>query len=168
MRPLLIGLIALLYLTGCGGWGDYSYRSDRFKYKVTFPQKWEVWDRSDDSADFLVGSLPDDAPEAEIVVKAHSVAPDLSPHEIYPSFMDGSEYADRLEFRIEDKGAISCRNGEGRFIKFDYLGEESRMRGMRVLFIGDRFIMEVTMEMPEEDFIAREVNFTKMVHLIEL
>ena len=167
MRTYWMGLLALLYLTGCGSWGDFTYKSDRFKYKVTFPEKWEVWDRSDDSADFLVGSLPE-SPKAVILVKTHTVAPDLSPQEIYPSFMDGSEYAGKLEFKIEDKGAISCKNAEGRFVKFGYLGEEQKMRGIRALFLGERYIMEITMEMPEDDFLVHEMDFNMMIHLIEL
>jgi len=168
MRKWVISLLALALLGGCGKWGGFSYKSDRFKFKTTFPDYWEVWDRSSDASDFLVGTLPDAVPGGEIIVRAIPVAPDISPNEIYPSFLDGSDYGDRLEFAIEDRGTISCSNSDGRFIKYHYRKDNEKRRGMKVIFLGNRVIIEVSMEMPEDAFIMHESDFTKMIHLMEL
>ncbi len=169
MRYNWIGLIAVVLLSGCGGWGDYVHKSDRFKFKVVFPQKWEIWDRSNDRDDHLVASLPYDIPEAHITVRATPSAPDISANEIYPTFMDGGgDGAILPEFVIENKEAISCKNREGRQITYTYLTERHRMKGIRTLFIGTRFILRVDMEMPADNFADHEVEFRKMVSLMEL
>lgn len=169
MRYLCIGLLLALLFSGCGGWGDYVHKSDRFKFKFTFPQKWEVWDRSDDERDYLVASLLDGPREAKIVVIADPVAPDISPNEIYPSFMDGGgDGAILTEFSVEGKGAISCKNGEGRYVRVSYLTEEYRINGMRVLFLGNRFKLQIDVEMPADDFVMHETEFFKMISLMEL
>lgn len=162
----VLGLVVML--AGCGGWGGNKFTSDKFGFKVTFPEHWELWDKSNDEVDFVEASIPDRVPTARIVVRAVKVAPDLSPNEIYPSFMDGSEFAGRTEFTIEDKGTIACKNSEGRFIKYMWRDEERRMRGMKAMFLGTRMLFQVWMEMPADDFINYEGDFTKMIRLIEL
>jgi len=168
MRQLMASLLMAVAIVGCGRWGGFSYRSDHFKFKVTFPDNWEVWDRSSDANDFLVGTQPDAVPKGEIVVRAVPVAPDISPNEIYPSFLDGSDYADRLNFAIEDRGSIACSNSEGRFIRYHYQQGDERIRGMKVVFLGNRVLIEVSMEMPEDAFITNESDFNKMIKLMEL
>ena len=168
MRYLNIGFILMLLLSGCGGWGDYVYKSDRFKYKITFPKGWEVWDRSTEQEDYLDAEYPD-IPEARITVMASASAPDISPNELYPSFMDGGGDATILtEFAISDKGAISSKNREGRQITYTYLTEKHRINGMRVLFIGNRYIIRVKMEMPVDSFVDHEAEFHKMISMLEL
>jgi len=39
---------------------------------------------------------------------------------------------------------------------------------MKTLFLGNRMMLEVGMEMPDDDFIAREMEFRKMISLIKL
>ena len=168
MRRILLSLTVLTLFVGCGRNNGFKHKSDRFHFKIAFPANWEVWDRSSDSQDYLVGSLPDQVPNAEIAVKAVPVAPDISPNEIYPSFLDGSDYADRNEFNVEDKGSISCSNSEGRFIKYRYLGDKAKMRGIKVMFIGNRMLLEIYMEMPEDAFITHELDFNRMIKTMEL
>ncbi len=172
MRSFWSGLVALLLLlSGCGGWGGYVYKSDRFKLKVVFPSKWEVWDRSDDTSDYLVATIPDDIPEARIKLIVRPVAMDLSPNELYPTFLEGGGDAAFLpDFSVKGRGTISAKNGEGRHILISYLTEEHRIKGMRAIFpVPDkRYVLEIEMSMPEEDYIAYESDFKKMISLIVL
>ncbi|NQU06047.1 MAG: hypothetical protein HQ568_08140, partial [Calditrichaeota bacterium] len=140
MKSLLICLTAIIFISGCGGWGDYQFKSDRFKFDVAFPEKWEVWDRSDDRRDYLVASLPDGPREARIILTAESLAPDVSSNEIYPSFMNGGGDASIYEdFEVASKGTMKCKNSEGRYIKVTYLTENERIKGIRSIFLGFKF-----------------------------
>jgi len=173
MRFMWLWFLTAIYLSGCGGWGDYVHKSDRFKFKIAFPVHWEVYDRSDNQIDYLEATLPDVSREARIVVRATPVAPDISPTEIYPMFLEGSgDAAILLEFVIEEKGTISSKTGDGRFIKISYLTEEHRIRGIRTLFLGGpvrgRYRLEVSMEMPADNFLDHEADFRKMISLMEL
>jgi len=158
---------SFLLLAGCGGWGDYEHKSDRFKFKVTFPVKWEVWDRSDDHSDHLVATLPDILPEAKLAVRVTPLAPDATINEILPSFK-GNLPTEMEEFEIVDEGTISSKKGEGRSITYTYLTEKHRIKGIRALFIGFRFQVRVEMEMPNDNFITYEPEFRKMISLMEL
>ncbi|MFH0765922.1 MAG: hypothetical protein V2A61_05830 [Calditrichota bacterium] len=168
MKRFGAGILLILFAAGCGGWGDYVYKSDRFKFKLTFPDKWEVMDRSDDKRDFLIAALPD-IPDARIIVTALPVAPDISPNEIYPSFMEGKgDAAILMEFKITEKSTISAKNAEGRLIKVQWLGENTTMQGLRTIFLGNRFILEISAEMPQEQFLNHEIDLKKMIRLLEL
>lgn len=130
---------------------------------------WEVWDRSDDSGDYLVASLPDENPDAKITLKSRKVAPDISPNEIYPTFLDGSgDGSVLMEFQIEEKGTISAKNGDGRMIVISYLGEKHRMKGIRTIFLGMRYIVEITYEIPADNYLDHVSDFRKMISLLEL
>jgi len=167
MKRFGTGILIILFGAGCGGWGDYVYKSDRFKYKLTFPVKWEVMDRSDEKRDFLLANLPD-IPDSRISVLATPVAPDISPNEIYPPFMDGNgDRAILTEFRILERGTIPAKDKEGRFIKVQWLGENATMQGLRTIFMADRFIIEIRAEMPQDNFPSHEGDLKKMIHLLE-
>lgn len=159
MRSAWIGLLILL-IAGCGGWGDYQHKSDRFDFFVAFPDNWEVWDRSDDRRDFLVATLPS-LPDAEISVIATPVAPDISPNELYLKLKATDE-------DVVDQGMISCKNVEGRFITTRTRVEDQPMRSLRTLFLGDRFILEVNLVSREGDFTTREVEFKRMLKYMVL
>lgn len=168
MKFLNVGFLLLFLISGCGSWGDYVHKSDRFKYKITFPKGWEVWDRSTEQEDYLDAEYPE-IPKALLTVRASASAPDISPSELYPSFMDGGGDAAILtEFAITEKGTISSKNREGRQITYSYLTEEDRIKGMRALFIGNRFIIRIKMEMPVDNFEDHEAEFQKMISMLEL
>jgi hypothetical protein len=168
MKLLVLGLAVILLTLGCASWGDYVYKSDRFNFKVTFPDKWTVFDRSTDSEDHLDAEYPG-VTAAQMSILAYPSAPDISPNEIYPSFMDaGGDAAILTEFNIVTKGAVSCRNREGRQITYTYLTDEQRIKGMRVLFIGERFIITIKIEMPSDAFADQEPEFNKMISMLEL
>ncbi|MCF7810728.1 hypothetical protein K9N50_07035 [bacterium] len=169
MKPLLICLASIIFLSGCGSWGDYQFKSDRFQFKASFPEKWEVWDRSDDRRDYLVASLPDGPPEAKIVLIAEPMAPDVNANEIYPTFMDGGGDASVLtEFKVIGKGTMKSANSEGRYIKVTYLTDKHRIKGIRSIFLGFKFKLTISMETTEDDYILHEHDFYKMVSLIEV
>lgn len=169
MRLVLVLLFAVILLSGCGGWGDYQFKSDRFKYDAAFPEKWEVWDRSDDRRDYLVASLPDGPPEAKIILIAEPLAPDVNANEIYPSFMSGGSDAAIYEgFEVTGKGTMKCKNTEGRYIRVTYLTENERIKGIRSIFLGFKFKLLISMETTEDNFVLHEHEFFKMVSLIEV
>ncbi|HHE46400.1 MAG TPA: hypothetical protein ENL08_01685 [Bacteroidetes bacterium] len=169
MRSSWIVLVVALLLQGCSSWGDYSFKSDRFKFKITFPERWEIWDRSDDRNDYLVASLPDDIRDASITVRATPTAPDIGTDEVYPSFLEGDGDAAILpKFEVLERGSISCKNREGRQIIYTYVAEKHRMKGIRTLFIGLRYILRVGMEMPEDNFDDYVLDFRKMISLMEM
>jgi len=167
---LIFSIIALVAISiiGCASWGGYIHDSARFKFQFTFPDGWEVWDKSDDRRDFLNGTFRGNtATKVEMI--ATPIAPDISPNELYPFFLDGSGDAGEFEeFSIDDKGIVSASNGEGRFVKVRWKGEKFNMRGYRALFIGNRYKLEVRAEMPEDVFPEQEPEFNKMVRAIKL
>ncbi len=166
-RNTLIALFLLLII-GCTSWGGYVHDSERYKFQFTFPENWEIWDKSDDRRDFLTGTYKGNT-NTKMDMIATPVAPDISPNELYPFFLDGSGDAMSLEeFSVQDKGVISASNGEGRFVKVHWKGEKSGMRGFRALFIGNRFKLEVRAEMPEDIFPEQEVEFLKMIKALKL
>jgi len=168
MIRFLIAVTALILTTGCNNWGDYQYKSEKFNFSMTFPDKWEVWDKSDDARDFLVASIPD-KPEAKIEVIVTKTAPDIHVNELYPTFESGGDDAATLqEFGVDEKKSISAANKEGRMIKVHWEGETKNMKGMRMLFLGDRFQMNIRIEMSEDDYVANELDFLKMAHRITL
>ncbi len=160
MRSVCIGLLILFVIAGCGGYGDYKHKSDRFDFSITFPDKWEVWDRSDDRRDFLVATLPS-LPDAEIVVIATPVAPDISPNEIYLKLKATDE-------RIIEEGMISCKNTEGRFIITGDRVENQPMKSINTLFLGERFMLEISLIAREGDFTNSEAEFRRMIRYMEL
>ena len=170
MRYIWIGLTALLLLSGCSSWGDYVHKSSNFDIKVVFPDKWKVRDRSDSKTDRLEATIPDDVPEARIVVTAKSMAPDIHVNEIYPMFMEGGgDVSYLLEFEIIDKGMIPAKKGEGRFIIYTYLPPEGeRIQGMRVLLLGFRVQVNVEMEMPKSSFDRYEREFREMIRCVDV
>ena len=169
MKYLTILILSAMWLTGCNGWGDYYFESDRFDINVTFPHKWEVFDRSDDLHDFLEARIPEIDPYAIITVRAQSMAPDINANEIYPMFMEGSgDVAILNEFRITEKGMIPSKKAEGRFISYTYLTDKHRINGMRVLLLGFRVKVNVEMEMPEDNFHKHEREFREMIRNIEV
>lgn len=170
MRYIWIGFTALLLLSGCSSWGDYVHKSSNFDLKVIFPDKWEVRDRSDSKFDRLEATIPDDVPEARISVSAKPMAPDIHVNEIYPMFMDGGGDASYLfEFEIIDKGMISAKKSEGRFIIYTYLPPEGeRIQGMRVLLLGFRIQVNLKMEMPKDSFNRYEREFREMIRYVEV
>lgn len=166
-RNFFITLV-LLSIVGCTSWGGYIHDSSRYKFQFTFPDGWEVWDKSDDRRDFLNGTFKGNS-NTKLEMTATPVAPDIEPNELYPFFLDGSGDAESLEeFSIDDKGLISASNGEGRFVKVRWKGEKSTMRGFRALFIGNRFKLEVRAEMPEDIFSEHEAEFNKMIKALKL
>ena len=168
MKFLSLGLVTILLMSGCSRWGDYVHKSDRFGYKITFPVHWTVWDRSTDREDHLDAEYPD-IPGAQMTVLTSPTAPDIHPNEIYPTFMDGGgDTAILTEFEILTKGAVSCKNREGRQITYTYLTEDQRIKGMRALFIGERFIFTIKVEMPSDVFVDHEPEFNKMLSMLEL
>ncbi len=160
MRTIWFGIITIVALSGCSGWGDYQHKSDRFKFRASFPSGWEVWDRSDDRRDFLVAINPK-IEHAEIQLIAEPVAPDLSPREIYLKLTS-------TDLEIIDKGMISCKDAEGRYIIITDKVDEVTMKGMRTLFLGNRFTLEVGVMMRAEDFDEFEPVFRRMIREIEL
>jgi len=170
MRYIWIGLTALLLLSGCSSWGDYVHKSSNFDMKVIFPEKWKVRDRSDSKFDRLEATIPYDVPTARISVNAKPMAPDIHVNEIYPMFMEGGGDASYLfEFEIIDRGMISSKKCEGRFIIYTYLPPEGeRIQGMRVLLLGFRIQVNVKMEMPKDSFNEYEREFREMIRNIEV
>jgi len=168
MRRIAVVAAALLMLAGCDKWGDYKYESEKFKFKMTFPERWEVWDKSDDSRDYIVANLPD-KPDSKIEVSVVRTAPDLHVNELYPTFESGGDDPSQLtEFGVDDKASVSAANGEGRMIKVHWTGERAKMKGIRFLFVGNRYVMNVRAEMSEDDFLTNEPEFLKMAHRIQL
>jgi len=169
MRTILNLIIGVGLLVGCGGWGGYKHKSEKFSsLRVTFPDKWEVWDRSDDTRDFLVATM-DGVPDAQITIIADPAAPDLHPTELYPTFeTGGSDRQDLPEFSVEEKGTVSVANAEGRFIKVEWLGEKSRMKGYRALFVGHRFVLNVRIALSVDDFTVHELEIMRMMKNIEI
>lgn len=168
MKPPSYYLSVLLLLAGCGGWGGYVHDSERFKFKLTFPDGWEVWDKSDDTVDFLQATYRE-KPETKIEVLAVRTAPDLEPNEIFPFFLGGSGDAVNLQdFAIEEKGTVSAQNGDGRFIKVRWTGEKLSMRGIRALFIGNRYRLSIVAEMSADDFPLQEAELMKMLRMLQL
>jgi len=167
MKRLLIGFIVLAALSSCGGWGGYVHKSDRFKFKFVFPVNWEVWDRSDDNRDYLVANLPD-VKESEITLLTTPVSPDLSPHEIYPLFLDGGKDGAFLQdFEVVEQGTIRAKNIEGRMILIKFTKDRAPIRGLRAMFLGNRFTLEIHTTMPEDQFVVHEADFRKMISLME-
>lgn len=168
MNRILPILLLIPLVAGCTSWGGYIHESSRFNFTFTFPDGWEVWDKSDDRRDFLSGTYhSNQATKIEMI--ATPVAPDISPNELYPFFLDGSGDAEsHEEFHIDDKGLVSASNGEGRFVKVRWKGEKVNMRGYRALFIGNRFKLEIRAEMPEDVFGEQELEFPKMVKALKL
>lgn len=160
MRFVWIGLIFLFGFTGCSGWGGYQYKSDRYKYRLAFPVGWEVWDRSDDRRDFLVGTHLD-LDDAEIRTISTPVAPDLSPQEIYLRLSS-------TEGQVIEQGTISCRNSEGRFVSTRLKIDERTIRIIKAIFLGNRFTLEIEAIMFEEDFLGHEEDVRKMINMIEI
>lgn len=167
-RIKLALLLSMLFLFGCSKWGDYVFVSEHFNYKVVFPVKWVVSDRSNDVGDYVVGSL-DELPGARLIVKSRSIAPDVSPNEIYPGFiLGGGDQNIFNEFRVTERGTASAKNADGRMIKVEYLNEHGTMSGIRGIFIGNRYILEVVAETPKDNFQDWEYEFRKMFLEIEL
>ncbi len=168
MKKFTILALALLTLAGCTSWGGYIHDSSRFKFQFTFPDGWEIWDKSDDRRDFLLGTFKGNT-ATKLEMTATPVAPDISPNELYPFFLDGSGDAGELEeFSIEDKGLVSASNGEGRFVRVHWKGEKTGMRGFRALFIGNRYKLEVRAEVPEDSYSEHEVEFNRMIRALKL
>lgn len=168
MKRVIITMLLFSFLVSCGGWGDYEFKSERFKFKMSFPDKWEVWDRSDDRRDFLVANLVN-LPGSEISLVATPVAPDISPHEIYPSFLEGDgDYAIFKDFLIENQGTISAKNAEGRFINVQYENaDDELLKSLRAIFLGNRFILEIRATVPEDQFLVYEPEFKRMIGSLE-
>jgi len=168
MKRLLFVFTILLATAGCDNWGDYQYKSEKFNFSMIFPDNWEVWDKSDDARDFLVASIPD-KPEAKIEVIVTRTAPDIHVNELYPTFESGGDDPGTLQdFGVDEKKSVSAANGEGRMIKVHWSGETKNMKGIRFLFIGNRYQMNIRVEMAEDDYVANELDFLKMVHRIQL
>jgi hypothetical protein len=164
----ILTAVALLILTGCGGWGGYIHQSEKFKFEFIFPDGWEVWDKSDDRRDFLQAML-DGSQDAKIEVTALPTAPDISVNEVYPFFLEGSgDAAELQDFQIEERGMVPASNGEGRFIKVKWTGEKKDMRGYRALFLGNRYRLDVRAEMTEEEFLKYEQDMSKMIKHLKL
>ena len=163
-----MSIILLAVLTGCGGWGGYVYESDHFDFKFVFPPHWEVMDRSTDTNDFLEASLLN-VRGSEITVFSRPVSPDLSPHEIYPQFLEGGKDASYLkDFTVENQGTIHAKNGEGRFIIATFEKDDIPSRSLRAMFMGNRFTLEVHATMPKDQFITTEAEFRKMIAHLEI
>jgi len=168
MFKSIFAVILLIMLTGCDNWGDYQYSSEKFKFKITFPDKWEVWDKSDDARDFLQGSIPS-KPESKIELIAIRTAPDLHVNELYPTFESGGDDAfEKNEFAVDEKGTFSASNGEGRFIKAHWEDDKGVIRCMNFLFVGNRYQMNINCVMREEDYMTNEADFVKMVRRLQL
>lgn len=168
MLRILSSTLILLALAGCDNWGDYQYESDKFKFKLTFPDGWEVWDKSDDARDFLSASITE-KPDAKIELIATKTAPDISVNELYPSFESGGDDAYNLkEFTVEEKGTAKASNGEGRMIKVHWEGDKGNVKGIRFLFIGNRYQMTIRCQMAEDDYLTYEADFIKMVRRLQL
>lgn len=168
MKRILPFILLAFMLVSCGEWGGYKHKSEAFKFNFVFPPNWDVMDRSDENRDLLTAELPE-VPGSKIVVSSRGVAADVSPNEIYPYFMQGGGSASTLnQFRILDRGTISGKNVEGRFIRFQYLGEPGEVECMRAIFLGNRFIVEINAEVPKEVFVDQEPNFRKMFSFFEI
>ncbi len=168
MKRYWFGLALLtLILVDCGGWGGYVHKSRRFPFRFTFPQKWEVMDRSDDRRDFLVANLPNDM-LSEIQVITEPVSPDVEPQEIYLRFLDGGDDASNyLDFEVLEQGTVNAKNGEGRFIKVAFKKSGEKMRGVKAKFLGFKFTLEAKGFVPEDKWNLYEAEFTKMMAMIE-
>lgn len=163
----LFFLIPFLFIA-CETWGDYHYESETFKFEIRFPDSWEIWDRSDGFNDFLIASIPD-VKNLEITVTARKVSPDISPHEIFPQFLEGGRDASYLQdFEVIEQGIIHAKNADGRFIRAEFTKDNQAMQTLRTIFLGHRFILEVHTLAPKEKFPDYEPNFRKMISLIEL
>lgn len=160
-----IFLLALI-LGGCDSWGGDTFKSDEFGYKFTFPPKWEYADRSDSSGDHLIATYPEDR-ESEIIVTTTRVSADMSSREVFLRFNDGGDDAMKLEFSLLEKGTISAKNLEGRFIVVEYLENGVRMKGIRAKFLGFKYTMEVEATTLEEKYIDFEADFKKMIRMIK-
>jgi len=159
--------LAIILLQSCGGWGGYIHKSDRFKYVMAFPIGWEVWDRSDDSRDIIVASNTNN-PNSEITVLAIPVAPDLNPHEVYTTFLEGGQdVALYEEFRVGVQGTVHAKNAEGRSLHVEYEKGGQKMKGFRTKFLGFRFTLEIQASAPEDDFVLLEPEFRKMISVLE-
>ena len=168
MRLGCLALGLMLVLAGCDNWGDYKYNSEKFKFSMTFPSNWEVWDKSDDSRDYLEAGMAD-KPEAKITVSVTRSAPDLNPNELYPTFESGGDDAfQQTEFGVDYKGTATAANGEGRLLKVHWKTDKFKMRAIRFLFVGNRFQMNINCQMNEDDYLTHEADFIKMVRRIQL
>jgi len=168
MRLIVVSFIAAMLIAGCARWGGYVHNSEKLPLKIIFPEKWDVFDRSDDRRDFLVASYPG-SPDTKIEVTTTPTAPDIHPNEIYPTFQaGGGDQDDLLEFEVTDRGSVSCSNAEGRYIKVQWLGEKSRMRGYRALFLGNRYLLEIRISITADDYITHELELAKMMKYIEI
>ncbi len=168
MKRNIVLTMALLALAGCNRWGSYEFKSEKFSTKILFPDKWEVWDKSDDSRDFLVANYPN-KPEAKIEVTSVHTAPDIETNEIYPTFESGGDDAVVLQdFGVDEKGTVSAANVEGRFIKVHWSGDKKNMRGYRAIFICNRYMLTLKADMVEDDYTQNEMDFLKMVRLMQL
>ncbi len=168
MKNIGVLALALLSIAGCSSWGGYIHDSAKFKFHFAFPEGWEVWDKSDDRRDFLMGVYKGN-PDTKLEMTATPVAPDIETNELYPFFLDGSGDAGELQdFGIDDKGLVSASNGEGRFVTVRWKGEKFDMRGYRALFLGNRFKLEVRAEVPEEMFMEHEAELNRMIRELKL
>jgi len=159
-------MVLLFVLGGCGSWGDYTFKSDSFGYKMNFPENWEILDRCDGSSDHLIANLPDDR-FSEITVTAQAVSPDVGSSEIYLRFLDGGNDAVIYDdYVILEKGTISAKNLEGRFIKTEFVKGKEPMQGMSAKFLGHRFTLEIKAISNEDMFVVHETDFKKMISLI--
>ncbi len=166
MKRLIICSIAV-FLISCGGWGGYHYESDRFDYEISFPGGWEVWDKSDTRQEYLIGTHPE-IKDAEITVLAVPVSPDLSPHEIYPIFLEGGrDAALKKDFMVEEQSTIHAKNGEGRYIVASYMKDLVKMMSFRTKFLGNRFTLETNATMPEDDYMLHLLELKEMIREIE-
>lgn len=166
MKRLVVLMVFLFALCGCGSWGDYTFKSDTFGYKISFPENWEILDRSDGSADHLIANLPDDK-FSEIIVTAQKVSPDVGASEIYLRFLEGGNDAVIYkDYIILDKGTISAKNLEGRFIKTEFVNDKEPMQGFSAKFLGNRFTLEVNAISNEDMYVVYEADFKKMISLI--
>lgn len=171
MKQILFGLCVILLIAGCGGWGDYVHKSGNFDFSMSFPDGWEVDDRSDGEHDYLTAVMPN-VPGSKIVVIAEKRAPDIDAGEVYPSFNEAGDLVTQEEFNILRRGTIACKTTEGRSLEFQYLGSESTMRGLRAIFIGSRpglrIVVEVRTEMYKDDFVMHEDELRKMISELQL
>jgi len=167
MKRLVIFTVLLFAISGCSSWGDYSFKSDAFGYKMNFPETWEVLDRCDGSMDHLIANVPDDK-FSEITVTAQKVSPDVGSNEIYLRFLEGGNDAVIYnDYVILEKGTISAKNLEGRFIKTEFVKNKEPMQGMSAKFLGNRFTLEIKAISNEDMYVVHETDFRKMISLIQ-
>jgi len=160
---LTILSMVLLIVVACGGWGGYVHKSDHFGYRIPFPVEWEVWDRSNDVSDNLLGTIPSE-PNAEIQVLAVKVALDINPHGVYMIFLEGGQDTFLYDqFRVSNQGTIHAKNAEGRSIEVQYINKGQSYRGIRAMFLGTGFTIEIKASAPAEKFSLFKPVFKKMI-----